>query len=65
MADLGLFLGDLDGDDKINAMTSHALNPGVGQSTDLISLIECNPIRLVKDEEELRVHIKSLTLSQM
>ena len=29
------------------------LSPGVGQSTDLISLVSCNPIRLVKDEEIL------------
>ena len=41
------------------------LSPGVGQSTDLISLVGCNPIRLVKDEEELQVRIKSLTPSQM
>ena len=40
------------------------LSPGVGQSTDLISLVGCNPIRLVKDEEELQVRIKSLTPSQ-
>ena len=54
----------------INVMTSHTLrahvdlSPGVGQSTDLISLVGCNPIRLVKDEEELQVCIESLTPSQ-
>ena len=56
-----------------NAMTSHAcaegayvdLSPGVGQSTDLISLVGCNPIRLVKDEEELQARMKSLTPSQI
>ena len=37
---------------------------GIGQSTDLISLVGCNPITLVKDEEELQVRIKSLTPSQ-
>ena len=41
------------------------LSPGVGQSTDLISLVSCNPIRLVKDKEELQVHLKPLTPSQM
>ena len=53
-------------------MTSHILkgmcvdlSPGIGQSTDLISLVDCNPIRLVKDEEELQVRLKSLTPSQM
>ena len=40
------------------------LSPG-GHSTNLISLVGCNPIRLVKDEEELQVRIKSLTPSQM
>ena len=39
--------------------------PGVGQSTDLLSLVGCNPTRLVKDDEELQARIKSLTPSQI
>ena len=60
----------MDGDDKCNDQSRVEgvcvdLPPGVGQSTDLISLVGCNPTRLVKDEEELQVSIKSLTLSQI
>ena len=61
---------DLDGDDKCDdqSLVEGAcvdLPPGVGQSTDLISLVGCNPTRLVKDEEELQVRIKSLTPSHI
>ena len=56
-----------------NAMTNRArvegacvdLPPGVGQSTDLLRLVGCNPTRLMKDEEELQARIKSLTPSQI
>ena len=59
---------DLDGDDKCDNQ-SHVegacvdLSPGVGQSTDLISLAGCNPTSLMKDEEELQSHMKSIDRS--
>ena len=67
---LGLGEVDLDGDDKCNDQSRVEgacvdLPPGVGQSTDLLSLVGCNPTRLVKDEEELQARIKSLTPSQI
>ena len=70
LRDLGLGEVDLDGDDKCDDQSRVEgacadLPPGVGQSTDLINLVECNPTRLVKDEEELHIRIKSLTLSQI
>ena len=70
LRDLGLGEVDLDGDDKCDDQSCVEgacvdLSPGVGQSTDLISLVGCNPIRLVKDEEELQAHMKSLTPSQI
>jgi hypothetical protein len=70
LRDLGLGEVDLDGDDKRDDQSRVEeacvdLYSGVGQSTDLISLVGCNPIRLVKDEEELQVRMKSLTPSQM
>ena len=69
LRDLGLGEVDLDNDNRCDDQshtegTCVELSPGVGQSTDLISLVGCNPIRLVKDEEELQVRIKSLTPSQ-
>ena len=68
LRDLGLGEVDLDGDDKCDDQSRIEgacvdLPPGVGQCTDLISLVGCNPIRLVKDEEELQARIKSLTPS--
>ena len=68
LRDLGLGEVDLDGDDKCDDQSRVEgacvdLPPGVGQSTDLISLVGCNPTRLVKDEEELQARIKSLTPS--
>ena len=70
LRDLGLGEVDLDGDDKCGDYSCVEgarvdLSPGVGQSTDLISLVRCNPIRLIKEEEELQARMKSLTLSQM
>ena len=61
---------DVDGDDKCDDQSCVEgacvdLSPGVGQSTDLISLVGCNPIGLVKDEEELQTCMKSQTPSQM
>ena len=38
------------------------LSRGVGQSTGLICLVGCNPIRLMKHKEELRVLMKSSLL---
>ena len=73
LRDLGLGEVDLDGDDKCDDQSRVGacvdLPPGVGQSTPtpthLISLVGCNPTRLVKDEEELQAGIKSLTRSQI
>ena len=70
LRDLGLGQVDLDGDDKCNDQPHVKgacvdLSPGVGQSTDFISFVEYNPIRLMKDDEELQAHMKSLTLSHM
>ena len=54
LIDLGLGEVDLDSDNVTHTEgTCVDLSPGVGQSTDLISLVRCNPIRLVKDKEEL------------
>ena len=69
LRDIGLGEVDLDSDNGCDDQ-SHTEgtcvdpSPGVCQSTDLIGLVGCNPIRLVKDEEELQVRIKSLTPSQ-
>ena len=70
LRDLGLGEVDLDGDDKCDDQSRVEgacvdLPSGVGQSTDLISLVGCNSTRLVKDEEELQARIKFLIPSQI
>ena len=55
LRDLGLGEVDLDCDDKCDDQSRVEgacvdLPPGVGQSTDLLSLVGCNPIRLVTSE---------------